>query len=150
VLSAVACPPLLTDRDLTNILRDLARGHESDFIRRARFCDGPECHHEMIQAGPGYELWLLSWLPGQITPIHDHGGAVTVTTVLAGAVLEERFELTRGLEVRPTWTTVREVGDLDAIDPLVIHRVRPIGSAVTLHLYAPTCVDGQTYQLPLS
>jgi hypothetical protein len=93
-----------------------------------------------------FELWLLSWLPGQVTPIHDHGGVATVTTVLSGAVLEERFAHVDGTRVRPTWGARREVGDIDALDTGVIHRVRPIGNAVTLHLYVPACVDGQIFE----
>jgi hypothetical protein len=70
---------------------------------------------------------------------------VTVTTVLSGAVLEERFQRTGDLEVRPTSASLREIGDIDPIDPTRIHRVRPIGNAVTLHLYVPTYTDGQRY-----
>jgi hypothetical protein len=66
--------------------------------------------------------------------------------VLSGAVFEERFERVHGMLVRPTWSTLREVGDIDSLDTTVIHRVRPVGSAVTLHLYVPACVDGQIYE----
>jgi predicted metal-dependent enzyme (double-stranded beta helix superfamily) len=132
--------------DLVNILGDLVRDHGKTFHSRARFCDGAAYHRERVHAAPGYEVWLLSWLPGQITPIHDHGGALTVTTVLSGAVFEERFERLSGLDVRPTWTKLREAGDLDPITPATIHRVRPVGNAVTLHLYMPTAADGQIYQ----
>ena len=71
---------------------------------------------------------------------------MTVTTVLAGTVLEERFERTGELDVRSTWATRCEIGDIDPIDPARIHRVRPIGTAVTLHLYVPTYTDGQIYR----
>jgi len=92
------------------------------------------------------ELWLISWLPGQVSPIHDHGGVATVTPVLSGTVFEERFERTSDLVVRPTWTTLRMAGEIDPIDPTEIHRVTPIGPAVSLHLYAPTCPEGRIYQ----
>lgn len=167
VLRATACQL----SDLASVLRDLVRDHAREFLGQARFSDGAAYHRELLRAAPEllaasrplhavlrstrrpldrwpetFELWLLSWLPGQVTPIHDHGGAVTVTTVLSGAVLEERFERVHGTQVRPTWTTLREVGDIDPIEPTTIHRVRPVGSAVTLHLYVPACVDGRTYE----
>ena len=135
-----------TQLDLANILRDLVRDHGETFHGRARFREGADYNRERVHTAPGFEVWLLSWLRGQVTPIHDHGGAVTVTTVLSGTLLEERFERTRGLEVRPTWTMLRQVGDIDALDPATIHRVRPIGNAVTLHLYVPSCNDGQIYE----
>jgi len=74
-----------------------------------------------------------------------------VTTVLSGEIFEERFERTgTGLTVRPSWTTTRAAGDFDPIDPLEIHRVRPLVPSLTLHLYAPCSVDGTTYQAQLS
>ena len=135
-----------TQVDPVEILKDLVRDQGEIFHRRARFCGGAEYHRELVQAAPGFEVWLLSWLPGQVSPIHDHGGVVTVSTVLSGAVFEERFERTSGPLVRPTWAALREAGAIDPIDPTAIHRVRPVGSAVTLHLYLPTCADGQIYQ----
>jgi hypothetical protein len=37
----------------------------------------------------GVELWLLSWLPGQHTAPHDHGGAAGSFTVLTGTLTED-------------------------------------------------------------
>lgn len=37
----------------------------------------------------GVELWLLSWLPGQHTGAHDHGGAAGAFTVLLGELAED-------------------------------------------------------------
>ena len=143
VLSSTACRPQL---DFVKILGDLVRDHGKTFRGLAKFQDAPECHHERVYTAADFEVWLLSWLPGQITPIHDHAGAVTVTTVLSGSLIEERFVRTSGLEVRPVWTMPRVAGDLDPIDATAIHRVRPIGKAVTLHLYVPSCREGQIYQ----
>lgn len=36
----------------------------------------------------GVELWLLSWLPGQRTGPHDHGGAAGSFTILLGELAE--------------------------------------------------------------
>ena len=137
-----------TPSDLAHLLRGLVRDHGASFQTRARFREGDEYNRELVHAAPGYEIWLLSWLPGQVTPIHDHGGALTVTTVLSGTVLEEHFERIHDLDVRPSWATLREIGDIDPIDPLRIHRVRPMCKALTLHLYVPTFTDGQIYRTP--
>ncbi len=37
----------------------------------------------------GVELWLLSWLPGQGTAPHDHGGSAGSFTVLTGTLHED-------------------------------------------------------------
>jgi predicted metal-dependent enzyme (double-stranded beta helix superfamily) len=136
----------VTSVDLASVLGDLVRDLGAAFRDRAQFVPGDEYHRERVHAAPGFEVWLLSWLPGQVTPIHDHGGVVTVTTVLSGTVFEERFERMSGVAVRPTWTCLRSAGEIDPIDPTEIHRIRPIGRVVTLHLYAPHCTDGQIYQ----
>lgn len=143
MLSSTLCQPRL---DLVNILEDLVRDHGTSFRGLARFQDGPECFHERVHATADFEVWLLSWLPGQITPIHDHGGAVTAATVLSGSLIEERFVRTTGFNVRPVWTMPRVAGDADRIEAAAIHRVRPIGNAVTLHLYVPASTEGQIYQ----
>ena len=143
VLSSTACQPQL---DFVKILADLVRDHGTTFRGLAKFQDAPECHHERVHTSKDFEVWLLSWLPGQITPIHDHAGAMTVTTVLSGSLIEEHFVRTSGLEVRPVWTMPRVAGDIDQVDPTAIHRVRPIGNVVTLHLYVPSCREGQVFQ----
>ncbi|MGW2725506.1 cysteine dioxygenase, partial [Streptomyces sp. NPDC001492] len=29
--------------------------------------------YHRLRTGPGYEVWLLSWVPGQGSGLHDHG-----------------------------------------------------------------------------
>lgn len=55
-----------------------------------------------LQTGPGYEVWLLSWLPGQGSGLHDHGGSSGVLTVLQGA-LRERALGRAGRDRPPYW-----------------------------------------------
>lgn len=52
--------------------------------------DGP------IPRPVGEGLWLMSWLPGQRTDWHSHGGEVGAFTVVAGA-LTERIARTSGV-----------------------------------------------------
>ena len=40
--------------------------------------------YHRLRTGPGYEVWLLSWVPGQGSGLHDHGRSSGVLTVLAG------------------------------------------------------------------
>ncbi|MEU7567540.1 cysteine dioxygenase family protein [Streptomyces fradiae] len=44
--------------------------------------------YHRLRTGPGYEVWLLSWLPGQGTGPHDHGGSTGYFTVLEGELTE--------------------------------------------------------------
>lgn len=132
--------------DLTETLKGFVRDRGEAFRELARFIPGDHYNRELVYSTGDLELWLLSWMPGQVSTIHDHGGAITVTTILSGSLYEERFEPIAGCTtVRPSWTSLRGVGEVDPIDPTEIHRVTPIGRVVTLHLYAPTCPDGRVY-----
>ncbi|GAB2776811.1 cysteine dioxygenase [Streptomyces daliensis] len=44
--------------------------------------------YHRLRTGPGYEVWLLSWLPGQGSGLHDHGPSSGVLTVLDGELTE--------------------------------------------------------------
>lgn len=44
--------------------------------------------YHRLRTGPGYEVWLLSWVPGQGSGLHDHGASSGVMTVLEGELTE--------------------------------------------------------------
>ena len=45
------------------------------------------------------DVWLISWVPGHATELHDHGGSLGALTVLSGSLNEFRWE-GRGLRRR--------------------------------------------------
>ncbi|MFF1500937.1 cysteine dioxygenase [Streptomyces sp. NPDC058316] len=84
------------------------------------------------QAGetpPGYEIWLLSWVPGQGTGRHDHGPSSGVLTVLEGRLTEHTERGTRTLEP----------GAQRVFAPGYVHEVvnDSLEPAVSLHIYYP-------------
>ncbi|MGC1297369.1 MAG: cysteine dioxygenase family protein [Alloacidobacterium sp.] len=44
--------------------------------------------YERLYQSPDYDIWLISWLPGQSTGFHDHGGSSGAFVVATG-ILEE-------------------------------------------------------------
>lgn len=86
-----------------------------------------------LQTGPGYEVWLLSWLPGQSSGLHDHGDSSAVLTVLHGE-LRERAVTARGEAVRALQPGAQRV-----LAPGYVHEVVNdcLEAAVTLHVYFP-------------
>ncbi|MDG9710518.1 cysteine dioxygenase [Streptomyces sp. DH10] len=89
--------------------------------------------HHRLRTGPGYEVWLLSWVPGQGSGPHDHGRSSGVLTVLDGT-LTERTHVGRRV-LRPGAQRVFAPGyvhqvDNDALEP-----------AVSLHVYHPAMTD---------
>jgi hypothetical protein len=61
-----------------------------------RFNPGRRWYHRIAQAAD-HEVWLLTWLPGQCTDLHDHGGSAGAFHVLSGSLTEDT-----ALSARPT------------------------------------------------
>jgi quercetin dioxygenase-like cupin family protein len=85
-----------------------------------------------IAGGAGWEAWLLTWLPGQRTGLHDHGGAAGAFTVLSGTVREQTVGDREG--------RLLQAPELRYFGPQHVHGVIGAGDgpAATLHVYAPT------------
>ncbi|GAA0263141.1 cysteine dioxygenase family protein [Saccharothrix mutabilis subsp. mutabilis] len=90
----------------------------------------------------GVELWLLSWLPGQGTDPHDHGGAAGSFTVLTGRLAED-YRYPGG----PVRSGTREVGDAIGFGAGRAHRVTNAGTvgAASVHAYSPPLVPTRQY-----
>ena len=84
-----------------------------------------------------WEVMLIAWEAGQVTPIHDHRGVLGGMVILSGSLIEERFATPTG---RPEMADNRRrpEGDLSDIGPSVLHRLTGLTSrAVSLHVYRP-------------
>ncbi|WP_049578916.1 cysteine dioxygenase [Streptomyces sp. SBT349] len=86
--------------------------------------------YHRLRTGPGYEVWMLSWVPGQGSERHDHGPSSGVYTVLEGALTENAVG--RGERVLTP-------GSFRAFAPGYIHEVvnASLEPAVSLHVYFP-------------
>ncbi|MDX3433128.1 MULTISPECIES: cysteine dioxygenase [unclassified Streptomyces] len=89
--------------------------------------------YHRLQTGPGYEVWLLSWVPGQGSGRHDHGLSSGVLTVLDG-------ELTEHTERGPQ---ALDTGAQRVFAPGYVHEVvnDSLEPAVSLHIYFPGLTD---------
>lgn len=87
------------------------------------------------------ELLLMSWLPGQRSRIHDHGGSLCVFRVLAGEATEVRYELGRDGRAKPIGAAHLSAGASAAAQDAEIHALGNDGRSavplVTLHAYSP-------------
>ncbi|MER7757103.1 cysteine dioxygenase family protein [Kitasatospora sp. NPDC097643] len=94
-----------------------------------------------LETGPGYEVWLLSWLPGQSSGFHDHGESSGVMTVVQGELIER--SLTQAGEgartLRPGGQRVFSAGYLHEV---VNGALEP---AVSIHLYTPGLTEMNQY-----
>jgi hypothetical protein len=46
--------------------------------------------YERLYQGPDYDIWVISWLPGQSTGFHDHGASSGAFVVATGILEEHR------------------------------------------------------------
>ncbi|TVT39934.1 cysteine dioxygenase [Amycolatopsis rhizosphaerae] len=91
---------------------------------------------------PGVEVWLLSWLPGQGTRPHDHGGASGAFTVLTGRLTETYRYPSRRIRVAE-----RETGASTGFGPGRAHIVRNTFDtpAASVHAYSPPLLPTREY-----
>jgi predicted metal-dependent enzyme (double-stranded beta helix superfamily) len=94
-----------------------------------------------------YEVWLLSWHPGQGTGFHDHGGSRGAFAVALGELQEQTVRGGR----RPADLAVRTVTPRRArsFGPRFVHHVvnRSAQNAVSVHAYSPPLPEMRRYEL---
>ncbi|HEY4763918.1 MAG TPA: rhodanese-like domain-containing protein [Candidatus Sulfotelmatobacter sp.] len=90
--------------------------------------------YERLYLGQDYDIWVISWLPGQTTGFHDHG-ASSGAFVVATGILEEHRAGER--------TRVMHPGKPRAFGPDYTHDVRNVSlaPAISIHAYSPPLSD---------
>ncbi|RAY14658.1 cysteine dioxygenase [Actinomadura craniellae] len=95
--------------------------------------------YERLHRDEEYEVWLISWLPGQSTGLHDHGGSRGAFAVALGS-LEER-DLGASRTLGP--------GELREFGAEHVHEVRNTSAApaVSVHVYSPPLSTMRRFEL---
>ncbi len=106
------------------------------YLDRVRFSNERYMRHPIL-LWDEWEVMLIAWSSGQITPIHDHRGVMGGMAILSGTLSEERF--TTPLDVPELFDNrARPEGDLSDIGPTVLHRLAPTSArAISIHVYRP-------------
>jgi rhodanese-related sulfurtransferase len=96
--------------------------------------------YERQYHGPDYDIWVISWLPGQSTGFHDHG-ASSGAFVVATGILEEHSPGERTRVIHP--------GKPRAFGPDYAHDVRNVSlaPAISIHAYSPPLSEMNEYEL---
>jgi rhodanese-related sulfurtransferase/mannose-6-phosphate isomerase-like protein (cupin superfamily) len=96
--------------------------------------------YECVYQGPEYDVWLISWMPGQSTGFHDHGASSGAFLVTTGTLEEHRpGEQSQAIAV----------GNSCAFGPGYAHDVRNVSNApaVSIHAYSPPLTEMNKYEL---
>lgn len=112
-----------------------------------RFKASERWYHRLAVADD-HEVWLLTWLPGQGTDLHDHGGSAGAFHVFAGTLTEDTVAVTPG---RPPRMTARELGEgagrrfgARHVHCMTNRSGRP---AISIHVYGPALTTMTKYRI---
>jgi rhodanese-related sulfurtransferase/mannose-6-phosphate isomerase-like protein (cupin superfamily) len=96
--------------------------------------------YERLYHGPDYDIWVISWLPGQSTGFHDHGASSGAFFVASGTLEEHR----PGEPAR-----VIHPDEPRAFGPDYTHDVRngSVAPAISIHAYSPPLDEMNEYEL---
>ncbi|SEG91187.1 Cysteine dioxygenase type I [Thermomonospora echinospora] len=119
------------------IARSLAAAPQ-DWIERVRLRT-EERWYERLHRDDDVEIWLISWMPGQSTGLHDHGDSRGAFAVALGSL--DEYDLT----ARRTLAT----GQSREFGTGYIHEVINASDApaVSVHVYSPPLTVMNRYDL---
>jgi predicted metal-dependent enzyme (double-stranded beta helix superfamily) len=137
---------LLGARQLAEVVRRVAAS-PAEWLTRVRLNPSSRWY-ERIHLDDSHEVWVISWLPGQATGFHDHGGSAGAFTVALGTLMERRVvgDAAAGhVLAKPVGA-----GGARSFGPRYIHDLRnaKAGSvAVSVHAYSPPIPQMTRYEL---
>ena len=112
-----------------------------------RFNAADRWYHR-LHVADDHEVWLLTWLPGQGTDLHDHGGSAGAFHVFSGTLTEDTVVAPTGGGPR---ITARELGEGGGrrFGTRHIHRItnRSNRPAVSIHVYGPALTTMTRYRI---
>jgi rhodanese-related sulfurtransferase len=126
-----------TPEELAAIVLETAS--TSDWLDRVRLrAEGR--WYERLYHGPDHDLWVISWLPGQSTGFHDHGGSAGAFVVTLGVLEEGRA----GEPPHPVYPHQPRAFSSD-----YAHDVRNVSlaPAISIHAYSPPLDEMNEYEL---
>lgn len=134
--------PVWTPGELRALTNAVAASFRDPLLGILRFAS-PDRWWVRLALTQEVELWLLSWLPGQGTAPHDHGGASGAFTVLVGE-LAETFRYPSG----PIRNQLHVTGSALGFGAGRAHQVQNLGlrRAASVHAYSPPLVPTREYK----
>jgi hypothetical protein len=150
--SALPTPYRLADllRAADETAEDFLSGRFDHLVPAAGRFPNDERWSHRLYADDDLDLWLISWVPGQSTVLHDHGGSLGALTVLSGALRERRWT---GSDLRER---ILRAGDQAAFPLGWVHDVErapgdatnlgPMDPTLSVHAYSPPLTAMSYYE----
>jgi predicted metal-dependent enzyme (double-stranded beta helix superfamily) len=133
--------PQWSPTELRELVETVGTDLRPTLVSQVRF-SSPQRWWARLALTEEVELWLLSWLPGQHTAPHDHGGAFGAFSVVLGS-LSENYRYPGGLIGKRTHATGSALG----FGAGRAHQVWNTGlaKAASVHAYSPPLVPTREY-----
>jgi predicted metal-dependent enzyme (double-stranded beta helix superfamily) len=134
--------PLWTPAELRALVATIAVAHGPLLLDQVRFAS-PQRWWSRLALTEEVEVWLLSWLPGQRTEPHDHGGASGAFSVVLGTMSETYRYPGTNLGRR-----THALGSAVGFGPGRAHQMWNTSreKAATVHAYSPPLVPTREYE----
>ena len=118
--------------DLDAMVRDIA-ADEGSWAHLVRFGTDGDRWWTRLHGDESVDVWLLTWLPGHATDLHDHGDSAAAFAVARG-----RLEEVRAQRDGLVQSTVRQEGEVTWVPVGAVHDVAAVDvPAVSIHAYSP-------------
>ena len=100
--------------------------------------------YHRLELTSDYEVWLLTWYPGQGTGFHDHGGSAGAFMVALGELREHAVRGRHEVLARTLGP-----GATRSFGPRFVHDVRneSAATALSVHAYSPPLPPMRRYEL---
>jgi predicted metal-dependent enzyme (double-stranded beta helix superfamily) len=131
-------------------LRQLAHELAADsrvWSSLVEYCAGQRWYR-LLTRDADHEVWLLSWLPGQSTGFHDHGGSAGAFAVAHGTLTERPAASGRPWDGRITLPR----GAARSFGPRYVHDVANTftAPAVSVHAYSPPLAIMRRFEISVT
>lgn len=116
---------------------------------------GTERWFARVHGDDDLDIWLISWVPGHSTELHDHGGSIGALTVLTGSFTEYRWDGRRlrrrrldagdqaGFPLGWVHDVVWAPREAPAADPIS----SPMPPTLSVHAYSPPLTAMSYYEV---
>jgi predicted metal-dependent enzyme (double-stranded beta helix superfamily) len=150
MLSAISAPTRLRLPDLLHITdqnADDVLAGRYDHLLPPDGIPSDERWFTRLHSEDELDVWLISWVPGQATELHDHGGSLGALTLISGALHEYRWD---GEELRHRRL---DAGDQAGFPLGWVHDVtwspgdQAPAPALSVHAYSPPLTAMSYYEV---
>lgn len=134
--------PLWTPAELRDLVATIGASFRDQLLAQVRFAS-PHRWWARLELTEEVEVWLLTWLPGQHTAPHDHGGAAGAFSVVLGSLSETYRYPGDAIRARGHHT-----GDAIGFGAGRAHQVWNTSAekSASVHAYSPPLVPTREYE----